>query len=142
LLAENRSVSACDDPRELRKTYRPNDDTRRPDCLAEHVGLELRNVVANYPFERSHRFPGIQPNSGHRDYSRLSCGAGGTQLGPAASIPRASRSETRLIDFKEGAHQGGRGYFLDREAERLGITLPALSTMHTLVSFTETSNPT
>jgi hypothetical protein len=30
------------------------------------------------------------------------------------------RSETRLIDFKEGAHQGGRGYFLDREAERLG----------------------
>jgi hypothetical protein len=27
------------------------------------------------------------------------------------------RSETRLIDFKEGAHQGGRGYFLDREAE-------------------------
>jgi hypothetical protein len=30
------------------------------------------------------------------------------------------RSETRLIDFKEGAHQGRRGYFLDREAERLG----------------------
>ena len=28
---------------------------------------DLRNVVANYPFERSHRFAGIQPNSGHRD---------------------------------------------------------------------------
>src|SRR6266566_9270694 len=43
---------------------------------------ELRNVGANYPFERSHRFAGIQPNSGHRDYSRLSCGVGETQLEP------------------------------------------------------------
>jgi transposase len=34
---------------------------RRPDWLAGHVRLELRNVVANYPFERSHRFPEIQP---------------------------------------------------------------------------------
>ena len=25
----------------------------RPDCLAEVVGPELRNVVAKYPFERS-----------------------------------------------------------------------------------------
>src|SRR5215813_7033643 len=31
------------------------------DCVAGHAGLELRNVVANYPFERSHRFAGIQP---------------------------------------------------------------------------------
>src|SRR6266446_1871415 len=31
----------------------------RPDCVAGVGGLELRNVVANYPFERSHRFPGI-----------------------------------------------------------------------------------
>jgi hypothetical protein len=31
---------------------------KRSDCLAEVVGLELRNVVANYPFERSRRFPG------------------------------------------------------------------------------------
>ena len=30
----------------------------RPDCVAEVVGLELRNVVANYPFEKSRRFPG------------------------------------------------------------------------------------
>jgi hypothetical protein len=50
--------------------------------MAEVVGLELRNVGANYPFERSHRFAGIQPNSGHRDYSRLSCGVGETQLEP------------------------------------------------------------
>jgi hypothetical protein len=34
---------------------------------------DLRNVVAKHPFEKSLRFPGIQPNSRHRDYSRLSC---------------------------------------------------------------------
>jgi hypothetical protein len=54
-----------------------NDDTRRPDCVGGVVGLELRNVVANYPFEIPRRFPGIQPNSDHRDRSRLSCGAVG-----------------------------------------------------------------
>jgi hypothetical protein len=46
-----------------------------------HVRLELRNVVAKYPYEKSCRFPGIQPNSGHRDYSHLSCGVAETQLG-------------------------------------------------------------
>src|SRR5215470_5652238 len=61
----------------------------RPDCLAGHVRFELRNVVAKYSFERAHGFPGIQPNSGHRDYSRLSCGAGETQLGPNARISAA-----------------------------------------------------
>src|SRR5438067_5150433 len=47
---------------------------------------DLRNVAANYPFERSHRFAGIQPNSGDRDYSPLSCSDGGAQLGPSARI--------------------------------------------------------
>src|SRR5262252_6737973 len=28
----------------------------RPDCLAGHVELELRNVAAKYAFERSYRF--------------------------------------------------------------------------------------
>src|SRR6266702_3667710 len=70
------------------------DGPRRLDCLAGHVRFDLRNVVANYPFESSRGFPGSEPNSGHRDHSRLSCGAGGTQLGPGASIPRAS-SRTR-----------------------------------------------
>src|SRR6266481_940940 len=42
---------------------------------------DLRNVAANYPFERAHRFAGIQPNSGDRDYSRLSCAAGEMPLG-------------------------------------------------------------
>lgn len=32
---------------------------------------DLRNVVAKYPFERSHGFPEIQPNSCHRDCSRF-----------------------------------------------------------------------
>jgi hypothetical protein len=40
---------------------------------------DLRNVVANYRFEKSCRFPRIQPNSGRRDCSRLSCGVGDTQ---------------------------------------------------------------
>ena len=35
---------------------------------------DLRNVVANYHFERSHRFAGIQPNPDLIDHSRLSCG--------------------------------------------------------------------
>src|SRR2546427_514053 len=48
---------------------------------------DLENVVAKYPFERPHKFPGIQPNSGHRDYSRLSCRAGEMQLGPLAPTP-------------------------------------------------------
>src|SRR6516225_3749917 len=42
---------------------------------------DLRNVVANYSFETSRRFAGIQPNSGLPYYSRLSCGVGDTQLG-------------------------------------------------------------
>ena len=57
--------------------------------MAEHVRLELRNVGASYPFERSHRFAGIQPNSGHTDYSRLSCSIEETQLGPRARSQQA-----------------------------------------------------
>src|SRR5262249_40278180 len=56
----------------------------RPDCLAGNVGLELRNVVAKYPFERSRRFPVIQPNSGRRDYSRSGCDGGRRSSGPVA----------------------------------------------------------
>src|SRR6516225_815348 len=42
---------------------------------------DLRNVVANYPFESSRGFPGSEPNSGPGDQSRLSCSAGHKQLG-------------------------------------------------------------
>jgi hypothetical protein len=59
---------------------------KETDCLAGHVGLELGNVVAKYLFERPHKFPGIQPNSGHRDYSRLSCDAGEMQLGGSREV--------------------------------------------------------
>jgi hypothetical protein len=48
--------------------------------VAGHVRLELKNVGAKYPLENSHRFPGIQPNSGRRDYSRSSCFVAETQL--------------------------------------------------------------
>jgi hypothetical protein len=57
--------------------------SRRPDCVAGHVGLELRNVVAKYLFEMPHGFPGIRPNSCRRDCSRLSCGVRDTQPGPS-----------------------------------------------------------
>src|SRR6266542_796145 len=59
----------------------------RDPTAAGHVSLELRNVVAKYDFERSHGFPGIQPNSDHRDHSRLSCAVWETQLGPNARMP-------------------------------------------------------
>jgi hypothetical protein len=45
-----------------------------------------QNVGAKYPFERSHRFAGIQPDSSHRDYLRLSCAVGETQLGRVARL--------------------------------------------------------
>src|SRR5436190_10836627 len=60
----------------------PRHGPQRLDCVAGVGGLELRNVDANYLFERSHRFAGIQPNSGFGDYSRLSCVAGIRSSGP------------------------------------------------------------
>jgi hypothetical protein len=77
---------------------------------------DLRNVAAKYAFERAHGFPEIQPNSGHRDYSRLSCGAGETQLGlmsgsqqavlrgvghRAASLPFCGRIRRAACDRKD-----------------------------------------
>jgi hypothetical protein len=59
------------------------DERAETDSVAGHVRFELRNVVANYPFEKSRRFAAIQPNFGHGDYSRLSCSNGDTQLGAA-----------------------------------------------------------
>jgi hypothetical protein len=58
---------------------------------------DLRNVAANYPFVRAHRFPGIQPNSAHRDCSRLSCAAGEMPLGPRAAGSSASISHRAAI---------------------------------------------
>jgi len=48
---------------EPRVYRRPKEKSyQETDCVAGHVGLELRNVVANYPIEGSCRFPGIRPN--------------------------------------------------------------------------------
>jgi hypothetical protein len=69
--------------------------------VAGHVRLELRNVVANYPFESSRGFPGSKPNSGHRDYSRLSCGVGEAQLGLRwQELPRFSADPFRLAGVR------------------------------------------
>jgi hypothetical protein len=66
------------------------------DCVAGHVRFELRNVAANYLFERWHRFAGIQSNPGQRDYSRLSCGAGDTQLRAGSAGIFSERSARTL----------------------------------------------
>ena len=63
----------------LESRYRRS--SQRPDCVAGQRGLELRNFVANYPFESLRGFPRSEPNPGHADHSRLSCSAGDTQLG-------------------------------------------------------------
>jgi hypothetical protein len=82
-----------------------NGEISETDCVAGHVRFELRNVAANYPFERSHKFPEIQPNSGRRDYSRLSCGVAETQLGPSARISAAFLA--RALAFEGLGHWEG-----------------------------------
>jgi hypothetical protein len=74
--------------------------------VAGHVGLELRNVGKNYPFERSRRFPGDKPNRGHREYSRLSCGEGkrGSFFGAEIGHDRENPAPLRCVsDYKEAA---------------------------------------
>jgi len=56
----------CSQTRQISDPYFCELDIRRDGTVWR---LELRDVVAKYPFESSHRFPVIQPNSGHRDYS-------------------------------------------------------------------------
>src|SRR5258707_12531635 len=74
---EETSASSKPDPR--------LDPTRLRGALSnERPYRDLKNVGAKYPFENSHRFPGIRPNSGHRDHSRLSCSVAETQLRPRA----------------------------------------------------------
>jgi hypothetical protein len=86
--APNR-VSEADELREYARSPGKLTELAETDCVAEVVGFELRNVVANYPFERSHRFARIKPTSGHRDHSRLSCGARDTSSGPKSSRCRS-----------------------------------------------------
>jgi hypothetical protein len=75
---------------------------QRPDCVAGVVRFELRNVVVNYPFERSYRFAGDPAEFWHRDYARLSA-VGHTQLepnlGPGAQAGLLPFSHGRLISF-------------------------------------------
>jgi hypothetical protein len=57
---------------------------------------DLRNVVANYPFESSRGFPGSEPNCGQGDHSRLSCSAGDKQLGAGFCRDLQQRSARTL----------------------------------------------
>ena len=82
------------------------------DCVPGVAGLELRNDDGNYLFERSHRFAGIQPNSGFGDYSRLSCGVGDTQLGRGRfGLAYLRELATLDLDFVEQPHVLDRSIF-------------------------------
>jgi len=77
------------------------------------VRFELRNVVANYPFESSRGFPGSEPNCGHGDHSRLSCSAGirSSGLGSAGVFSNGGldRESLRFLHVKIGLrHEGYR----------------------------------
>jgi len=86
---EETSASSKPDPR--------LDPTRLRGALSnERPYRDLRNVVANYPFENSRGFPGFEPNSGLGDYSRLSCGVRVTQLGPSARISAGMLARTLI----------------------------------------------
>ena len=95
---------------------------QRPDCVTGHVRFELRNVDANYPFERSHRFAGIQPNSGFGDHSRLSCGVGDTQLGrrPGSRLARATPAELARIPRIRTEFRPGRLLAFELQRRQLG----------------------
>src|SRR5262252_10996081 len=81
---DNRAAAGGEPPRRSphfsRATALGTANSERPDCVAGVVGLELRNVGANYPFEKSRRFPAIQPNLVTGDGSRLSCGVADTAV--------------------------------------------------------------
>ena len=65
--------------------------------MAGHVRLELRNVGANYPFEKSRRFPAIRPNLVTGDGSRLSCGVADYGQYSILDSTRYRRGSRRLM---------------------------------------------
>jgi uncharacterized protein with beta-barrel porin domain len=67
-------------------------------------------------------FPGIQPNSGHRDYSRLNCDVGDTQLGPSAAKNSALTSAGAELRLANGVTLIGKfdGEFASRSSTYAG----------------------
>ena len=61
---------------------------------------DLRDVVAKYAFERSHRFAVIKPNSGRRDYSRSSCDGGRCSSGVVPGSHQRSGSPSLALSPK------------------------------------------
>src|SRR5215813_3673407 len=95
---------------------------QRPDCVAGHVRFELGNVVANYPFERSHRFPVIQPNSATRSllrWLRLSTEQARTT---AVAMPLLKKaSHVVVLTVQGGTVPGPTGEELARYLHRNGV---------------------
>jgi hypothetical protein len=65
-------------------------------CRRSIVGV-LRNVGANYPFEKSRRLPAIQPNLVTGDGSRLSCGVADYGQYSILDSTRYRRGSRRLM---------------------------------------------
>src|SRR5919201_5429935 len=110
---------------------------QRPHCVAGHVGLELRNVDANYPFEKSRRFAEIQPNFGHGDHSRLSCGAtvwpiamatatvSGRPAPAVWTVPLLSKGHGAAFDYHGAASLSRRDLEATRDAGLRASTVAA-----------------
>ena len=102
------------------RSSRAGHSPQRPDWLAGHVRFELRNVVANYPFESSCGFPGSEPNSGQGDHSRLSCSAGirSSGLGSAGVFSKRSTRTLAIMRRRREGTSAARGTAALRAALR------------------------
>ena len=85
----------------------------------------LKNIVARRTATAARRKTCANPAGSAFAAGDAATPAAHTTVRAAASSYRVAnflRSETRLIDFKEGAHQGGRGYFLDRRSASAAVS--------------------
>src|SRR5919201_1588030 len=96
--------------------------------MAGHEGLELRNAVANYPFETLRGFLGSEPNSGHGDHSRLSCSAGvrSSGLGSVRIFSKRSARTSAICGVAE-KHDGRDLFRSDDDPPSGKAAIPLLS---------------
>src|SRR5258707_1826003 len=88
---EETSASSKPDPR--------LDPTRLRGALSnERPYRDLRNVVANYPFERSHRFAGSSRIPATETIHVFRCGVGDTQLRGRSAADASSLTHPRCCD--------------------------------------------
>src|SRR5215510_12081287 len=86
--AQNRRRTDGAQPR-CRQFSRAGVAPQRGNCLAGHVGLELRNVTAKYAFERSYRFLVIH---------RISKIPRGPWVGASSRMPEGAFDDVPFID--------------------------------------------